>query len=60
MNKDQIKGGLKEAAVKVQPAAGKAVGSSEHPTQGLKKQGAGQTHKTAGNTKEDAKHGPKK
>ena len=38
MNKDQVKGGAKDIAGKVQEAAGKLVGSKEQQAKGLAKQ----------------------
>lgn len=55
VNKNQIKGGLKEAAGKIQQAAGKAVGSHEQQRKGLKKQADGLTQRTAGDITEVVK-----
>lgn len=55
MNKDQIKGGMKEAAGKVQKEFGKAVDSPKHQIEGGMKEVAGKTQKTVGNIKEDVK-----
>lgn len=52
MNKDQIKGTLKDAAGKVQQAAGKVIDSDEQKLKGMKKQVAGKAQKAAGDVKE--------
>lgn len=59
MNKDQVKGTMKEAAGKVQEKAGQAMGSPEQQAKGMAKQVEGQVQKRAGDVKEavkDAKH----
>lgn len=59
MNKDQIKGTLKDAAGKVQEQAGKLTGSTEQQLKGLNKQVQGQAQKAVGDVKEvfkDATH----
>ena len=48
MNKDQVKGTLKDAAGKVQEATGKVIGSKEQRIKGIQKQVAGQTQKAVG------------
>lgn len=55
MNKDQVKGGAKVAAGKVQQQAGKVAGSTEQQAKGLAKQAAGKVQKAVGNVKEAAK-----
>ena len=55
MNKDQVKGTAKDAAGKIQEAAGKATGSKEHEAKGLGKQAAGKAQKTYGDAKEAVK-----
>ena len=45
MNKDQVKGTLKDAAGKVQQTTGKVIGSHEQQAKGLKKQVEGQAQK---------------
>ena len=55
MNKDQIKGTIKEAAGKVQKEFGKAVDSPKHQIEGGMKEVAGKAQKTVGNIKEDVK-----
>ena len=49
MNKNQVKGTVKEVAGKVQEGAGKLVGSKEHQAKGLGKQVAGKAEKAYGN-----------
>lgn len=55
MNKDQVKGVLKDIAGKVQEEAGKLVGSKEQQIKGLSKQVSGKTEKTYGDAKEVVK-----
>ena len=55
MNKDQVKGSVKEVAGKVQSKAGELVGNKEHQAKGLLKEAAGKTQKSVGNAKEVVK-----
>jgi uncharacterized protein YjbJ (UPF0337 family) len=55
MNKNQVKGGMKEAAGKVQKEFGKAVDSPKHTIEGAGKELAGKTQKAVGNLQQDAK-----
>lgn len=55
MNKDQIKGGAKDLAGKVQQQAGKITGSKEQQAKGLQKQAAGKVQKSVGDVKEASK-----
>jgi uncharacterized protein YjbJ (UPF0337 family) len=55
MNKNQVKGGMKEAAGKVQKEFGKAVDSPKHAIEGGMKELGGKTQKTVGNMQEDAR-----
>lgn len=55
MNKDQVKGAVKDAAGKVQEKAGEMVGSQKHEAKGLVKQAEGKTQKAFGDTKEAIK-----
>lgn len=55
MNKDQVKGTIKDAAGKLQEATGKAIGSDEQRLKGLLKQGEGRVQKAVGNVKEAVK-----
>lgn len=52
MNKDQIKGGMKDVAGKVQEKAGELTGSGKQQIKGLKKQVEGKLQKGVGNAKE--------
>jgi uncharacterized protein YjbJ (UPF0337 family) len=52
MNKDQVKGTIKDAAGKLQQQTGKAIGSTDQQIKGLHKQAEGQTQKTSGDVKE--------
>jgi uncharacterized protein YjbJ (UPF0337 family) len=52
MNKDQVKGGAKIVAGKVQEQAGKLVGSKEQQIKGLSKQVAGKVQKVVGDAKQ--------
>ena len=55
MNENQIKGGMKEAAGKVQKEFGKAVDSPKHQIEGSMKELAGKTQKAAGDIEDKAK-----
>lgn len=55
MNKDQVKGSVKEAAGKVQQKAGEAVGSEKHQIKGAAKQAEGKIQKGIGNLKDSHK-----
>ncbi|HEV7617166.1 MAG TPA: CsbD family protein [Burkholderiaceae bacterium] len=55
MNKDQIKGGVKDAAGKVQEQAGKLTGNKEQQAKGIGKQAAGKVQKGVGDVKDAAK-----
>lgn len=57
MNKDQVKGELKDVAGKVQEEAGKLIGSKEQQAKGLLKQAEGKTQKGLGNVEEKIKNG---
>ena len=52
MNKDQVKGAIKEAAGKVQTEAGKLVGSKEQQAKGMAHEVAGKAEKKLGDAKE--------
>lgn len=56
MNKNQIDGGTKEAAGKVQKEFGKVVDSPKHKAAGGMKEAEGKVQKTAGNIEEKAKN----
>lgn len=55
MNKDQVKGSVKEVAGKVQSKAGELVGSKEQQAKGLLKEAEGKTQKRVGDAKEALK-----
>jgi len=55
MNKDQVKGELKEAAGKVQEKAGELVGSKTQEAKGLAREVAGKAQKNLGDAKEALK-----
>jgi len=55
MNKDQVKGGAKVVAGKVQEQAGKLVGSKKQQVKGLSKQIAGKLQKGVGDVKQSVK-----
>ena len=54
MNRDQVKGRMKEAGGKIQQKAGKAAGSLSQQAKGLAKQGAGKVQKNVGDARNDA------
>jgi len=55
MNKDQVKGSVKDIAGKAQEEAGKLVGSEEQRAKGLGKQVEGKVQKGIGDVKESVK-----
>jgi uncharacterized protein YjbJ (UPF0337 family) len=62
MNKDQVKGTLKDMAGKIQEEAGKLVGSKKQQAKGLMKQAEGKIQKGVGDLKEvvsDVRHARK-
>lgn len=54
MNKDHVKGALKDAAGKVQEKAGELVGSQKQEAKGLAKQVEGKAQKKVGDVKDAA------
>lgn len=52
MNKDQVKGSIKDAAGKVQQKMGAAVGSDKQQAKGIGKQVEGKVQKAVGDAKE--------
>jgi len=61
MNKDQIKGAVKEAAGKVQEKFGDLIGSNKQRAEGLVKEVAGKLERKVGDAKEtmqDARRKP--
>lgn len=59
MNKDTIKGSMKEASGKVQKEFGKAVDSPRHQVEGGMKEADGKTQKAVGHLKDAAKSAAK-
>jgi uncharacterized protein YjbJ (UPF0337 family) len=59
MNKDQVKGAVKDAAGKLQQKTGEAVGSTDQQAKGLVRQVEGKVQKAYGDVKE-ALETPKK
>jgi len=55
MNKDQVKGAVKDAAGKVQEKTGEVIGSKEQQAKGLIKQAEGTAQKNYGDGKESVK-----
>ena len=55
MNKDQVKGTVKDIAGKVQEKAGELVGSKEQQIKGLAKQISGKVQKGVGDVEEAVK-----
>lgn len=60
MNKDQVKGAVKDAAGKVQQKTGEVIGSNEQQAKGLAKQVEGKTQKGYGDAKEIVKDSTRK
>jgi uncharacterized protein YjbJ (UPF0337 family) len=60
MNKNQVKGTVKDIAGKVQEEAGKLIGSKEQQVKGLDKQIAGKAEKARGDVKEIIKDSNKR
>lgn len=60
MNKDQVKGAVKDAAGKVQRKTGEVIGSEEQQAKGLAKQVEGKTQKSYGDAKEIVKDSTRK
>jgi uncharacterized protein YjbJ (UPF0337 family) len=59
VNKDQVKGGMKDIAGKAQEKAGELTGSKEQQAKGLLKQGEGKVQKKVGDVEEAAKDSDK-
>ena len=55
MNKNEIKGGMKEAAGKAQKEFGKAVDSPKHTLEGGMREVGGKVQKEAGKIQEDVR-----
>ena len=60
MNKDQVKGAVKDAAGKVQQKTGEVIGSTEQQAKGLAKQVDGKAQTAYGDVKEAAKDAGKR
>ena len=60
MNKDQVKGRIKEAAGETQEQFGKLVNSTEQEAKGHAREHAGKAQKVAGDVREQAKEAFKK
>lgn len=60
MNKDQVKGTIKDAAGKVQEQTGKLIDSPDQEAKGLAKQVEGKVQKAVGDVKEVVKDAGKK
>ena len=58
MNKDQVKGAVKEVAGKIQKKAGEATGNIDQQSKGLLREAEGKVQKTMGDVKEIIKRGP--
>jgi uncharacterized protein YjbJ (UPF0337 family) len=56
MNRDQVKGTLKDKAGKAQRKMGQAMESPKHIAKGAARQAEGKVQKAAGNAREDAKN----
>jgi uncharacterized protein YjbJ (UPF0337 family) len=56
INKNQVKGEIKDLAGKAQEEAGKLVGNKEQEAKGLKKQVEGKAEKALGDVKEVVKN----
>lgn len=56
MNKDQVKGGAKEVAGKVQKNVGDIVGSEKQQVKGAVKEAEGKVQKNYGDAKDAVKH----
>ena len=57
MNRDQVKGRMKEAGGTIQQKAGKATGNRSQQAKGLLKRGEGKLQKAAGDSRNDAEKG---
>jgi len=57
MNRDQVKGRMKDAGGKLQQKAGKASGSLKHQAKGLMKQGSGKLQRNAGDARNAERKG---
>ena len=60
MNRDQVKGRVKDAAGKIQREAGEAAGSLKQQAKGVARQAEGKVQKAAGDARADAKTSTRK
>ena len=60
MNKDQVKGKIKEVAGEVQEHTGKAIGNAEQQAKGHAREMEGKAQKAAGDTRENLKDAAKR
>lgn len=56
MNKDQVKGAVKDVTGKAQESIGRATGSVEQQAKGMEKQVEGKVQKNVGDAKEVLRH----
>lgn len=57
MNRDQVKGRMKEAGGALQQKAGKATGNRSQQAKGMLNRGIGKLQKSAGDARDDAEKG---
>ena len=57
MNRDQVKGRMKEAAGTIEQKAGKATGNRSAQAKGMLKRGVGKVQKSVGDSRDDAEKG---
>ena len=57
MNRDQVKGRMKEAGCALQQKAGKATGNRTQQAKGMLNRGIGKVQKNAGDARDDAEKG---
>lgn len=57
MNRDQVKGRMKEAAGAIEQKAGKATGNRSAQAKGMLKRGEGKVQKNVGDARNDAEKG---
>ncbi len=60
MNKDQVKGAVKEATGKVQEKSGELVGNKSQQAKGMAKEVAGKAERKVGDAKETLRHSERK
>jgi uncharacterized protein YjbJ (UPF0337 family) len=60
MNRDQVKGRMKEAGGKIQEKAGKVTGSLKTQAKGLAKEAAGKVQKNVGDARNEAEKDSKR